>query len=500
MPTLPKGYNRLTALVGKTIAAHHMLQSGNSVLIGVSGGPDSVALLHVLATLATEFCLTLGVAHLNHCLRREESDRDAAFVSALADRLGLPFYYDTADVREYQRGYRLSLEDAARRVRYHFFRKVCDIGGFQKVAVGHHANDNAESILMHVIRGTGPLGLSGIPPVKNGWIIRPLIDVMRSDIIHFLTENGLQYIFDTSNNDVRYLRNKIRHNLIPHLAAGFNPKIIRSLNRLGSITSTEEHWMDDLTDASLNEAVLSVESQHIVLSVPKVAALHLAAQRRVIRKAISTIKGGLKGLTLLHIESILLLLKKESCYGQVDVANGFTVLRRGSELVLGLGAGLKKKYAERPRFNYSIRHPQVVHIKEIGIAVRFSEILVPNFSVLRDTGHHAAFFDINSIKFPLLLRNIESGDRFVPLGMKGTQKIKKFFINNKVPRDQRFMCPVLLSEGRIIWVVGYRIDDRAKASATTRRVLKAEILMPGYRKAHSFDPAPKSFSTQQTES
>lgn len=478
MPTLPKGYKRLTALVGKTIFAHQMLQSGDSVLVGVSGGPDSVALLHVMTALSTELHLTLGVAHLNHCLRREESERDAAFVSALADRLNLPFYCDTADVREYQRRRRLSLEDAARRLRYQFFRKICDVGGFEKAAVGHHADDNAESILMHVIRGTGPLGLAGISPVKNGWIIRPLIDASRSDIIQFLTENGLQYIFDTSNNDERYLRNKLRRSLIPHLAASFNPKIIRSLNRLGSITSTEEHWMDDLAEALLDQAVLSEEPRQLVLSIPKVAALHLAAQRRVIRKAIGRIKSGLEGLTLFHIESILLLSKKGPCYGRVDVADGFTVMRSGSKLVFGIGADLKKKQPEAPRFHYSILHPQVVQIKEIGAAVRFSEIPAPHFSVLQDAGHRTAFFDINHIEFPLLLRNIEPGDRFMPLGMKGTQKIKKFFINNKVPRNQRFMCPVLLSEGRVLWVVGYRIDDRVKVSAATRRVLKAEFLMP----------------------
>ena len=209
--------DKLIQTVGQTITAYDMLKSEDSVIIGVSGGPDSVGLLHILIALAPRFSLRLGIAHLNHCLRHVESDNDAKFVASLSRTLDLPCYIQKEDVRKYQVENKLSMEEAARQVRYTFLKNVAKRNGFNKIALGHHREDNAELVLMNLFRGSGPLGLSGIPPVRDNEIIRPLINSQRSEIIDFLKINRFEYTSDASNKDAKYLRNKIRHHLIPQL-------------------------------------------------------------------------------------------------------------------------------------------------------------------------------------------------------------------------------------------------------------------------------------------
>ncbi|MBW2681133.1 MAG: tRNA lysidine(34) synthetase TilS, partial [Deltaproteobacteria bacterium] len=184
MPASHKGYNnKLLRIVEQTVTTYGMLKPRDSVLVGVSGGPDSVALFHLLLTFAPRFSLRLGVAHLNHCLRQNDSDKDAEFVASLAGRFDIPFYMHKANVRNYQLKNKLSLEEAARRVRYTFLNKEAEKNRFNKIALGHHFDDNAELVLMNLFRGSGPLGISGIPPVRDGKIIRPLIQSNRSEII-----------------------------------------------------------------------------------------------------------------------------------------------------------------------------------------------------------------------------------------------------------------------------------------------------------------------------
>ncbi|MBW2620551.1 MAG: tRNA lysidine(34) synthetase TilS, partial [Deltaproteobacteria bacterium] len=260
MPVLHKGYkNKLLRTVEQTITTYGMLKPGDSVLIGVSGGPDSVALFHVLLTLASRFSLRIGVAHLDHCLRQNDSDKDAEFVASLAARFDIPCYIHKANVRKYQLENKLSLEEAARRVRHTFLNRVAEKNSFNKIALGHHFDDNAELVLMNLFRGSGPLGISGIPPVRDGKIIRPLIRSNRSEIIAFLDKNGIKYISDSSNRDTRFLRNRIRHDLIPLLKTSYNPKITQNLNRLASIVRSEEEWIEDVIHPLFKKAVINIQ-------------------------------------------------------------------------------------------------------------------------------------------------------------------------------------------------------------------------------------------------
>ena len=482
MPASHKGYNnKLLRNVEQTVTTYGMLKPGDSVLVGVSGGPDSVALFHLLLTFAPRFSLRLGVAHLNHCLRQNDSDKDAEFVASLAGRFDIPFYMHKADVRNYQLKNKLSLEEAARRVRHTFLIKEAEKNRFNKIALGHHFDDNAELVLMNLFRGSGPLGISGIPPVRDGKIIRPLIQSNRSEIIAFLDQNGIKYISDASNRDTRFLRNKIRHDLIPLLKTSYNPKISQSLNRLASIISSEEEWIEDLIHPLFEKAAINIQDAQIALSVSILNQIHLAAQRRIIRKAISKIKGNLRRIGLTHIDSAIDLVESGPVYGNVDLPDRIRIRRKGDALLFSRekitlrNADATSGRAELFAFEYRIEKPESLFIKEIAAHIKFTEMSIENLPDLCGSGQHTGFFDRDALSFPLVLRNFRQGDRFTPLGMTGTQKIKKFFIDKKVPRKERIRCPILLCREKIIWVAGYRIDESVKVKPTTKNVLNVEL-------------------------
>ena len=484
MPVSHKGYkNKLLRSVKQTITTYGMLKPGDSVLVGVSGGPDSVALFHVLLTFAPRFPLRLGVAHLNHCLRQNDSDKDAEFVASLAGRFDIPFYMHKADVRKYQLEHKLSLEEAARRVRHTFLNKEAEKNRFNKIALGHHFDDNAELVLMNLFRGSGPLGISGIPPVRDGKIIRPLIQSNRSQIIAFLDQNGLKYISDVSNRDTRFLRNRIRHDLIPLLKTFYNPKISQSLNRLASIIRSEEEWIEEVIHPLFEKAAFSMQDGQIALSVSILNEIHLAAQRRIIRKAISKIKGDLRRIRLTHIDSAIDLVEYGPVYGNIDLPDRIRIQRKGDVILFSREKStlrhmdVKSDRAEMFTFKYLIAKPESIFIKEISAHIKFTEMGIKDLPDLCRAGQHTGFFDRDALNFPLVLRNFRHGDRFTPLGMTGTQKIKKFFIDKKVPGKERIRCPILLCREKIIWVAGYRIDESVKVKPTTKNVLKVELFL-----------------------
>ena len=484
MPASHKGYkNKLLRIVEQTVTAYGMFEPHDAVLVGVSGGPDSVALLHALVTLASRFSLKLGVAHLNHSLRLQDSDNDAKFVESLAGEYDLPFHLHKTDVRKYQLEHRLSLEEAARRIRYTFFMDVAASNRFDKIALGHHCDDNAELVLMNLFRGSGPLGIAGIPPVRGGKIVRPFIKLRRTDIIEYLKLKKLKYVSDRSNLDQRHLRNRVRHHLIPLLETSYNPNIIPTLNRLASIISAEEEWMDAAVKPLLHAAVLNATKNTLSLAVSGLDGLPIAALRRIIRQAIAKIKGDLRRITFAHIDAVVRLLENRRAYGNLDLPDRVRVQRRKDLLLISKEKKalrdlcLKSAADETPAYEYMLDKPGTVFITEIDAQVKLSEIRSVDRPDFSRTGHQAGFFDMDRLSFPLIIRNFRPGDRFKPLGMTGTQKLKDFFVNQKVPRSQRAQCPILLCRGKIIWVVGHRIDESVKVIPSTGTILKGELIL-----------------------
>ncbi len=299
----------LLAKIEKT--ARKFFSPGDSVLIGVSGGADSVALLHIMIRLAPKYSLRLGIAHINHSLRGEDSDKDEAFVSDLAQQSDLPCYIAREDVSGYQKTRKLSLEEAGRQIRYAFFEKIRSEHRFDKIALAHHADDNAELVLMYLLRGSGVSGLSGIPPQRSGNIVRPLLDISRCEILNFLNRHNMPYRTDDSNSDIRFLRNKIRHCLIPTLQE-YNPNISEALNRLSAILRSEDEWMQSEIDTIFDECVSEFQNNRILFDVSIFNHHHIAIRRRLVRRAILLLKGNTRRITFEHVESVLQLSENKS--------------------------------------------------------------------------------------------------------------------------------------------------------------------------------------------
>ena len=469
--------------VRHTITEHRMYTRGDAVIVAVSGGPDSVALAHVMLTLAAEYSLRPAIAHLNHGLRGADSERDAEFVISLARQLDMPIYTEKKDVLAFQRSRRLSLEEAGRRLRYDFFEAVSSKYGFNKIALGHHSDDNAELVLINLLRGSGPLGLSGIAPVREGKIVRPLIRLRRADIIKYLAEKKLPFVTDASNTDPAFIRNKIRHHLIPELQTAYNPRIIETINRLGEIMRAENQWFDDALEPVLKQCVSFRTDQKISLALHDFNQLPKAVKRRVIRKAIRGVKNDLRRITLLHVDAILSLIEKDRVSGRLNLPDGILVTRNTAEVTIEKksNVGKQKDCSKLQTFSTDYRYPisaaGTVRIKEADVSINLCEIDAQDLPDIKETEANVAFFDLDRLLFPLLVRNLRPGDRFSPLGVDGTQKVKKYFINHKIPTAQRRICPLLLSSGNIIWIAGHRIDNAVKVSPQTRRVLKAELLL-----------------------
>lgn len=470
-----KTEKQILRTVRETIARYEMFGPGDSVLVAVSGGSDSVALIHILNTIAGEYPFQLAVAHLNHCLRAQESERDAEFVADLAGEFYLPCYLEKKDVAAFQRCRRLSPEEAARQVRYEFYDAVAAKNGFNKIALGHHADDNAELVLMNLLRGSGPLGLSGIAPVRNNKIVRPLIHLKRSEILDYISEKKITFVTDSSNTDPAFRRNKIRHYLIPELKKSYNPAIVDSLNRLGEIMQAEDQWIDDAIEPVFTDCVLSRTSHRISLAIPGVNGMDLAAGRRIIRKAIFSVKQDLRRITFLHVDAVLELAKKGQACSSLDLPGGVRVIKDAG--VLTIKKEDRGSLAGVIDYQYTIAGEGTTPIQEANAAIKLVEIRTDDVPDFKDSGKLRALFDRDCMRFPLVVRNFRPGDRFSPLGLDGTQKLKKYFSDHKIPARLRKKCPLLLSEDKIIWVAGHRIDNSVKLGPKTRRVLMAELLL-----------------------
>ncbi|MBW2219115.1 MAG: tRNA lysidine(34) synthetase TilS [Deltaproteobacteria bacterium] len=473
--------------VSRTIATYNMFAPGDSVLVGVSGGADSTALLYTLIDLSAELSLTLAVAHFNHEIRKEEADKEAAFVQFLAEKLALPFYIKNENVLSFRKQNRLSLEEAARKLRYRFYFNVAEKKGFNKIALGHHSDDNAEQVLMNLIRGSGLKGLSGIPAIRQNMIVRPLIHSSRKEIEKFIQKRDLRHVLDASNQDSRYLRNRIRNSLLPILEESYNPGIKENLNRLSNIITDEEDWISTFVETEFKKNVVVAKDKSLLFAVSWIEGIHLALKRRILRHAIQIIKGDLRRIEFGHIDAAEELVSCKSGCKSIDLPDGLRV-ERSDGFVKILKCYNKSRRgradcakAEAAPFNYIFFKtgfkPGVFHIKETGAKLSFSVVDSGSEFNVYSSNSGIAFMDMDRVYFPVIVRSIRPGDRFTPLGMTGSQKVKNFFINNKVPRHRRLLCPVLVSRKRIIWLAGYRITDSAKVTSETVKILKIELLL-----------------------
>lgn len=465
----------LTETVEETIGRYHMLDKGDTMLVALSGGPDSVCLLHVLEELRPTFSLTLCAAHFNHKLR-SKADEDEKFAENLAAKRGLAFMSSSADVRAFAEEEALSIEDAARRLRYEFLLRAAKTMGAIKVAVGHNADDQAETVLMRLIRGSGPHGLAGIPPMRRlgnaggPLIIRPLLDAWRSDIMRYVRANRLRYREDETNESPEYLRNRIRLQLLPRLEQEYNPQIKHRLVGAASSLAIENDFMETEGRLLAGEVLIEEKAGRVVFDATLLNTLHPALRKRVFLALILQAKPDAPMLETQHYDHA------DTC---IQAGRGRLELPGGLRLEISEGAGLVSDAARRRAitgraFDVAIDGESVIHDLDITIRTTVMGRIKSPARLIRMCTPHRQYFDLESVRAPIEVRGRRSGDSFRPLGAGGNKKLKDFFIDKKVPRFLRDRIPLLTSNGRIMWVMGHAIDHRYRLKPGSDSALRVD--------------------------
>lgn len=469
-------FKKLREQILQTNDTFEMFKTGDRVLIGVSGGPDSVALLYLLYTMAEELGIHLGVGHLNHGLRAA-AEKEACFVQELADTLNLTCHWEKGWI-DPAKG---SLEARARKMRHDFFRNTAEVQQYNKIALAHHADDNAETVLMHLLRGSGLRGLSGMPPKGENDIVRPLIYSRRRDILSFLKENSLPYCVDASNTDLRFTRNKIRHCLLPMLEKDFNPQITNTLNQAAKLYREDDDWLDQEAARRLPEVQINLTPKGFELDAGKLAKLVPALQRRLIRIALRSWRGQIWGLTARHVETLLKMTASGRMNQRANLPAGILAKRSSSGLVFSYTTDPRSAWDQRPAvpFSYTIAScesiPSKLTLMEARSCLLFSIGESPHHPPEPPRKPHEIALDLEQLHFPLVVRSFQSGDRFQPFGLNGTQKIKQLFIDQKIPPRQRDRIPILISGKEVIWVAGLRRGALAPLTHKTARILHIEL-------------------------
>jgi len=461
--------------VKRTIDRYLLLEKGDWIIVGVSAGVDSMVLLHVLNTYRQEFDLSLIVAHVNHGLRPDETEKETELVQKESERLGIPFEYAQFNVKEFQKMEGLSPQDAARRIRFHFFNHLLQKHHAHKIALGHNADDQVETVLLRLIRGSGLKGLKGMLPIREGRVIRPLIEVWRSEVESFAKEMGIPYLLDSSNLKENYLRNRLRLTLIPLMEKEYQPNFKAVIKRTSVILREENDYLERMTEEAYQKIVLE-GIDGISFKFSEFQSLHHAIQWRLIQKIVEkNDRGKMIGEEGegLDANSIYKKLNQPSQSFLFNLSYGVFLEKRYDMIFLRKG-----KVNPIPPFEVELNFPGPHFIEAIGKKVVMREILRDDQFRDRDIDEfpNTALLDCQNLQFPLKIRNFRPGDRFQPLGTKGTQKLKKFFIDHKIPKFERPRIPLLITGEAIAWIIGYRIDERVKITKKTQRILRIAVV------------------------
>jgi tRNA(Ile)-lysidine synthase len=453
--------------IKQTIKKYDLLEKGERVVVALSGGPDSTALLTVLAPIAQELDLSVIIAHFNHGLRGAESDEDENFSRDLSEKMGLAFVSGKMDQIKGKKG--ISPEDFYRRQRYDFLNKIFEDYQAQKIALGHNLQDQAETVLLNLLRGSGLEGLKGFLPMRDGKFIRPLIEISRQEIISFLNEAGIPYRHDSSNKNKIYLRNQIRSELIPYLKEKFNPKIEENLAQMAEILRPEDEFIRQHVAHALKLSVIERQQDRILLKIADIIKLHPAIRWRLFKTLLESLSPAKNGFSFIHIKSLDNLAQKCESGKIIVLPLGIEARRDYDNLILER----KKVCSKQMKYEYTMNIPGSLYVKERKLTIRSELATKENVDFSRK---NQVYLDLDKIQQPMVIRNRRNGDWFQPLGMQGRQKIKTFFIDHKMPRCERNEIILLVDRLSIIWIENMHLNDRVKITTETKNVLKLDIV------------------------
>ena len=451
------------------------LQSGTVVVTGVSGGADSVCLLHVLKQLAKEISFSITAVHVNHMLRGCEADKDESFVSALCDEWEIPIRIFREDVKALSEKERISIEEAGRLVRYDCFQRVLQETCGNHIAVAHHAQDQAETIFLNLLRGSGLDGLCGMEQIQ-GHIIRPFLTMNKDEIYEYIERNGLLYRTDSSNLENSYARNTIRNSVFPQIKKETGISIVSSLLRASQLLRTDRDYLSQMALSCFDKIKISEESETIILNRKEFLDLHQAMAARVLRIAWGKITGSTKGLEAKHVDMTFGIARKKNSGKSIDMPGGIRVKTDYNRLII-----TKKETSTALPFNMDVHIPcidePVLDKFRITAMVYSKEEYIKAFG---DTSKQpekslVQLFDYNKIKRGINIRNRLPGDVFFPFGSPGKKKLKDFFIDEKISKVKRDELPLLVDGEGIIWVIGKRTAEDYKISKDTEAIIYVKI-------------------------
>lgn len=450
-----------------TINKYNLIQDGDSIVLGLSGGPDSVCLLHILNRLKEKLDIEIYAAHLNHQIRGIEAQKDALYIADLCEKMGVTFFVKSINVPKYCEDNGLSVEEGARKLRYEMFYEIMHKTKSNKIAIGHNLNDQAETVLMRMMRGTGLQGLKGIDHVRDNVIIRPILDIDRADIEKYCEDHDLNPRIDKTNLQSIYTRNKIRLELIPYMKDNFNPNIIESIVRMSNSLRSDNDYIEQEAEIKFKE-VSSLKENSAEIELKDYLNLHNAIKVRVLRNAIKHILGDTNFVDQKHIDDIIELEGENKVNKRITLPRGVFVYRMKDSIILTT----QEIVNEEIDFCYNIPSNGFIKIKELGIVIETQKMSIERYRSMR-ADKTSKGFDFNKIKGGITVRSRKQGDK-IKLAM-GSKKLKDLFIDLKIPREDRCKIPVITDEEGVICVGDYKMSENYKIDAGTKEVLKVSF-------------------------
>ncbi|UDN58623.1 tRNA lysidine(34) synthetase TilS [Clostridioides sp. ES-S-0010-02] len=448
-----------------TINKHNLIQKGDKIVLGLSGGPDSVCLLHVLNRLKKDFNIEIYAAHLNHQIRGIEAQKDALYVSKLCEDMGIVFFVKSINVPKYCENEGLSLEEGARKLRYEMFYEIKDKIKANKIAIGHNLNDQAETVMMRIMRGTGLKGLKGIDYIRDNCIIRPILDVERIDIEEYCKAHNLNPRIDKTNLENIYTRNKIRLDLLPYMKDNFNSNVIESIVRMSNSLKSDNDYIEKEAEAKFREVSNIKEKSFVEINLEDFICLHDAIKVRVLRNSIKHILGDTNFVDQKHIEDIMSLESDSKVNKMITLPRNIFVYRKKDSIILTN----EEIVSEEIEFYYNIPSNGFIKIKELKQIIETQVMSIDRYKSMK-LDNSSKGFDFNKVKGGIVIRSRRQGDK-IKLAM-GSKKVKDLFIDLKIPREERCKIPIITDSEGIICVGDYKISENYKIDESTKEVLK----------------------------